>query len=296
MMRVAVLGPKGTFSEEAVQDFFGRIGVAAELKLYKQFPDVFLSTVQGITDVSAIPIENTIDGSVSTNTDWLIHEVDLQIVAEWIHPVVQNLVGFPDSENREHPIRKVYSYPVAISQCHQYLRKHLPYAELESVSSTAEGIRLVQEGNDPSVAAIGTALAAKAYGLAVLASGIQDHNNNFTRFLLIGQPLPKTIVHRQHKTSILVTLPEDYPGALHQVLSAFSWRRINLSRIESRPTRKKLGNYFFFIDMEESLDNPLLALAIEEIETIGCHVRVLGSYPSYHEMNGVEPNGPSHLS
>lgn len=111
--------------------------------------------------------------------------------------------------------------------------------------------------------------------MQTLAAGVQDHQNNYTRFVLIGREKPVMKTSAGCKTTILVTLPEDYPGALHQVLSAFAWRRINLSKIESRPTKKKLGNYFFYIDIEASMDSVLLPAALQEIEAIGCQVRIL---------------------
>lgn len=126
--------------------------------------------------------------------------------------------------------------------------------------------------------------AAANEKLDVLASEITDHDNNYTRFLLVGSEPYTDRKSDKIKTSILITLPEDYPGALHQVLSAFAWRKINLTRIESRPTKKKLGNYYFFIDIDMALDTVLLPSAIQEIEAIGCQVRVLGSYPSFIEF------------
>jgi len=284
MKRVALLGP-GTFSEESARYFMKDQDI--EYVPYKLISDVFISTASGETDYSVIPIENTIEGSVSLHLDWLVHEVDLPIQAEWVYPIDMCLIGASSlAQEKEFDVTKlakVVSHPVAIAQCRQFLRDYLAHAEIEQVSSTAEGARLVGQWNDPQVAAIGTLQAAGLYHLPVLASQIQDHQENCTRFALIGkEPLKayrslKGIV----KTTILITLPEDYPGALHQVLSAFSWRRINLTRIESRPTKKKLGNYYFFIDLEGSAESVLIASAFQEIEAIGCQVRILGSYFSY---------------
>ncbi|WP_027092693.1 prephenate dehydratase [Cohnella thermotolerans] len=282
----AALLPKGTFSDEAARYFFQ--GVPVELKYQKMIADVFKSTARGDTDWSVVPIENTIDGSVSLHMDWLVHEVDLPIRAEWVFPAVQNLVGrrselaeAGSSAWEPGRIKKVLSHPVAMAQCYEFLRSRLPHAELETLSSTAEAIRTVHDNPGLGWAAIGTKTAAADYGLDVLEESVTDHDNNFTRFLLVGnRPFGKAGASH-HKTSILITLPEDYPGALHQVLSAFAWRRINLSRIESRPTKKKLGNYYFFIDIEMSLDTVLLPAAIAEIEALGCQVRILGSYPSF---------------
>lgn len=285
MKRIAILGPEGTVSEEAAAYLFASHEV--ELVPYKLISDVFTATAEGDTDYSVIPIENTIEGSVSLHMDWLIHEVDLPIQAEWVYPPRQNLVGIQQPEINADgntdwtKIHKIMSHQVAIAQSSQFLKRYFSHAEIEHVSSTAEGVRLVKEIGDPGVAAIGTALAARRYGLQVLARDIHDLANNFTRFILIGREGIDIKKTDTYKTSFQITLPEDYPGALHQVLSAFAWRRINLTRIESRPTRKKLGSYYFLIDSEGSMDSVLLPAAIKEIEAIGCQVRILGSYPSY---------------
>ncbi|KHF33572.1 Prephenate dehydratase [Paenibacillus sp. P1XP2] len=159
----------------------------------------------------------------------------------------------------------------------------MPQAELVNAGSTTEAIGIVKSNPGQGLAAIGTKLGAATHKLDVLAERVTDHDNNYTRFILIGKEaldkLPKPV--KQMKTSILVTLPEDFAGALHQVLAAFAWRRLNLSRIESRPTKKKLGSYYFYIDVLESVESVLLTAAIGEIEALGCQVRVLGSYPSY---------------
>ncbi|MFX3634891.1 MAG: prephenate dehydratase [Candidatus Pristimantibacillus sp.] len=284
-MKTIGLLPAGSVSDEAAKQLFA--GEEVTWDHHRLIADVFLGTVNGITDYSVIPIENTIDGSVSLHMDWLVHEVDIPIQAEWVYPSIQNLIGRreeligEDGELDFSKIKKVHSHPVAIAQCLQFLRSELPNADTDPVGSTSEGVRIVRDNPNSGLAAIGTMTAAVNYQLDVLSSGITDHNNNFTRFLLIGkEPFTARKSDRQ-KTTILITLPEDYPGALHQVLSAFAWRRINLIKIESRPTKKKLGTYYFYIDIDMALDTVLLPAAIAEIEAIGCQVRILGSYPSF---------------
>jgi prephenate dehydratase len=280
---VALL-PQGTVSDEAVRYLFRNEDV--QFVYCKMIADVFQSTANGHTDWSVIPIENTIDGSVSLHIDWLIHEVDLPIRADWVYPSIQNLIGhaseLSDDNGQWDPnkISKVMSHPVAMAQCLHFIRSKLPHAELETLSSTAEAVRMVKNNPGRGWAALGTRLGAVDLELDVLEAGVTDHDNNFTRFLLVGKTPFEIAEAPHHKTSILITLPEDYPGALHQVLSAFAWRRINLSKIESRPTKKKLGSYYFYIDIELSLENVLVPGAIAEIEAIGCQVRILGSYPS----------------
>jgi prephenate dehydratase len=284
MKRVALLGP-GTFSEASTQHFLGKD--AFEYVPYKLMSDVFMSAASGEVDFGVIPVENTMEGSVSLHVDWLVHEVELPIRAEWVYPIDMNLFGFPPSGglpasgNPFAHIRKVLSYHVVPAQCTMFMKEYLADADFEPVSSTAEGVRLASLSNDPSIAAIGPAAAGLLYDIPILSREIQNHKDNMTRFLLVGKEFPELQPTPFIKTTILVTLPEDYPGALHQVLSAFAWRRINLTKIESRPTKKKLGNYFFYIDIEGSLDSLLLSAAIQEIEVIGSQVRILGSYPSY---------------
>lgn len=286
MKRIAFLGPEGTVSEEAARYFFEE----AEVRYipYPIISDVFAATLKGDADYSVIPIENTIDGSVSLHMDLLVAQSELPIQAEWIYPSNQNLLGHAVDwkENGRH-IRKILSHPVAIGQCGKFIKDKLPQAELEQVSSTAKGAEIVQQQPGAGLAAIGTKLAAEKYGLDILAWHIHDNPNNFTRFILVGKNNVKPSAKSNYKTSVLVTLPEDYPGALHQVLSAFAWRKINLSRLESRPTKERLGSYYFYIDIERELDSVLLPAAIQEIEAIGCQVRVLGSYPSfgYHKAH-----------
>ncbi|MFD0713984.1 prephenate dehydratase [Paenibacillus sp. GCM10027626] len=284
MIKVALL-PQGSVSDEAAQYLFTDTSV--ELHYHKLISDVFLSTANGETDYSVIPIENTIEGSVSLHMDWIVHEVDLPIQAEWVYPSIQNLIGRKeefageDQQTEYGKIVKVLSHPVAMAQCLQYIREHLPHAELEHVSSTAEAVKIVREHPGQGWAAIGTMAAAANNKLDILQKSVTDHDNNYTRFLLVGEKPLDFRASDERKTSLQITLPEDYPGALHQVLSAFAWRRINLSRIESRPTKKKLGNYYFVIEIEMSLDTVLLPAAIAEIEALGCQVRILGSYPKF---------------
>ncbi|GAK43259.1 prephenate dehydratase [Paenibacillus urinalis] len=285
MKRVAIL-PEGTVSHEALDFLLGDEPYVG--KHFKLISDVFRSTERGESDYSVIPVENTIDGSVSLHMDWLVHEVDIPMQCEWVYPSIQNLIGDRDEflntagDLDFTKIRKIMSHPVAIPQCQQFIRTYAPQAELESVGSTAEAVEIVKKNPGQGWAAIATRLAAAKHELDIMAERVTDHDNNYTRFVLIGPDavnLQRAADHQ--KTSILITPPEDFPGALHQVLSAFAWRRLNLSRIESRPTKKKLGNYYFYIDVMESMDSVLLPAAISEIEALGCQVRVLGSYPCY---------------
>jgi prephenate dehydratase len=284
--RIGYLGPEGTVSHESAALFFQ--GEQHAFFPFKLVADIFAAAVDGSIDYGVVPIENTIEGSVRMHVDSLVQEDSPPIRAEWTYPSRQNLIGHGDELLLKNGggtdyarIRKIFSKDVAIAQCHRFLNVHMPDVEFEYVNSTAHGIRLVKENPGKGWAAIGTKHASRMYDLALLAENITDHHNNYTRFVLIGRDKPELQPSDNWKTTILVTLPEDFPGALHQVLSAFAWRRINLTKIESRPTKLKLGSYYFYIDVEGTTESVLLPAALEEIEALGCLVRVLGSYPSY---------------
>ncbi|WP_028543595.1 prephenate dehydratase [Paenibacillus taiwanensis] len=284
MARIAVL-PEGSVSHEAAVYLLGQ---GHEFVHYKLISDVFRATADGITEYSVIPIENTIEGSVNLHMDWLVHEVDLPFQVEWAFPSIQNLIGRQEEVGHDWSrIRKVLSHPVAMAQCLQFLRNNLPHVEQESVSSTSEAVRMVKNSPGQGLVAIGTLLGAKTHQLDVLAEQVTDHDNNFTRFVLVGNHPVVATEHARSKTTMLIMMPEDFPGALHQVLAAFAWRKINLSRIESRPTKRKLGNYYFYMDIEMPLNAVLLQSAIAEIEALGFQVRILGSYPSYSSETWV---------
>jgi prephenate dehydratase len=275
--RVAFLGPNGTFTEEVARFFF-----ADKVVTFIPFPsisDALDSVQEGKVDYAVVPIENSIEGSVNLTMDWLIHQVDLTIRAELAYPISQHLMSAQNWEFNQ--IKKVLSHPQAIAQCRMFLHEYLSHAEIEYTKSTAEGVKVVSEHPNEPWVAIGPSICESIYSVHFLREFIQDHSNNYTRFILVGSEI-ELVASEQAKSTILVTLPEDFPGALYQVLAAFAWRKINLARIESRPTKKGLGSYHFIIDIEQQLgDTVLLPGAIAEIEALGCQVRQLGAYPSY---------------
>lgn len=283
--KIAYLGPKGTNSEEAALflPFEGeRIG-------YRTIPDVLEAADRNEAHYGIVPIENSIEGSVNQSIDWLIHEVNLSLWAEVVLPIHHGLYVHPmQKEIPFNKIEKVYSHPQAIAQSHRFIRREFPQAEIEFMPSTGEACRFIFEAPDKPWAAIGNRRAAELYQLHPLAKDIQDYKENHTRFLMVGHDEPLLPPAPEKKTTILVTLGSDFPGALHQVLSCFSWRKINLSRIESRPTKRGLGSYHFFIDIERPMDAILLPSTFAEIEALGCKVRFLGSYPVYRA------NGQAH--
>lgn len=294
---LAFLGPHGTFTEEAARCLF----LKSDWKFIplQTIPDVLAAVDQGEASIGVVPIENSIEGSVNLTLDWLVHELEsLRVIGELAYPISQHLIS-TNPQVDFNAITKLLSHPHAIAQCRRFIADQLPHAAIEYATSTAEAIKLVSTHADEKWAAIGTRLGAELYGLCLREQEIQDFDNNFTRFIIVEKGTPRLIANEfdgfpassvlsaarisriEDKTSLLITLPTDYPGALHQVLSAFAWRKINLSRIESRPTKKKLGTYYFFIDIENPSEQILLTSAIGEIEAIGCQVRILGSYPVF---------------
>ncbi|WP_339060031.1 prephenate dehydratase [Tepidibacillus marianensis] len=280
--KIAFLGPHGTFTEEAAHSIFENDTV--EYLPFNSIPDVLDAVAMKKVDYAVVPLENSIEGSVNLTLDWIIHEMELPILAELVLPIAQHLVvSSTQSSLSFSEIQRVYSHPQAIAQCRHFIHNYLPHAEIVYTNSTAEASQMISNNPSRPWVAIGTRLAKEIYSLSFMKESIEDYKDNFTRFALVGKdPLKvKSTENPSYRTMILVTLPKDYPGALHQVLAAFSWRKINLSRIESRPTKKGLGNYYFIIDIEQEMDDILLPGAIAEIEALGCQIRILGSYPYF---------------
>ncbi|RKD23912.1 prephenate dehydratase [Ammoniphilus oxalaticus] len=275
--KVAFLGPIGTFSEEAARFFFE--DRSASFIPFSSIPNVLESLARGDVEFAVVPIENSIEGTVNLAMDWLVHRIDVPIRGELAYPISQHLMGAQQIELEQ--IEKVLSHPQAIAQSRLFLQEHLPNVEIEYTKSTAEAVQLVSENPDKRWAAIGNRLSQQIYPVHFLRESIQEQSNNYTRFLLVSSEKLEGKATDREKTTVLVTLPSDFPGALHQVLAAFAWRKINLSRIESRPTKTGLGNYHFIIDIEQKMDDILLPGAFAEMEALGCQVRNLGSYPCY---------------
>ncbi|MGE5702320.1 MAG: prephenate dehydratase [Clostridia bacterium] len=280
MKKLAFLGPFGTFSQEAAR----AVPIPEQVEYLPQASiiEVLDAVWNDKAELGVVPVENSIEGTVNSTLDWLIHQVDLPIWAEIALPISQHLVV----AKREKPlelseITKVLSHPHAIAQVHNFIKEHLPHAVVETVNSTALAARIVSEHPEETWAAVAPRLTPEIYPLQFAKENIEDFPNNFTRFALVSKEPVVLPPSSMEKTTILVTLPEDFPGALYQVLAAFAWRKINLSRIESRPTKKGLGSYHFVIDIEQRMDDVLMPGAFAEIEAIGCQVRQLGTYPLY---------------
>jgi len=279
-LKTGYLGPKATFTDLAVREMFPEYQSIA----YTTIPDCIEAVVNEEIDIAVVPLENALEGSVNITLDYLIHEVDLPIRGELSAPIRQHLMVHPNQLDNWKELKSIYSHTHAIAQCHKFLHQELKGVRAEGFTSTAGAAQYVAEHPDQPIGAIANELAAKEYGLAIAKYDIHDFAYNHTRFIFLSkQPLNLPIKpdYVGYKTTLMVTLPADHSGALHQVLSAFAWRKLNLIKIESRPTKTGLGNYFFIVDLDTALDDVLIPGAIAEIEALNCHVKVLGSYPYY---------------
>ncbi|TRM12822.1 prephenate dehydratase [Lentibacillus cibarius] len=279
MVQIGYLGPRGTFTKLAVDTAFN----GENKQSFDTIPECIDAVSDRSIDIGVVPLENAIEGTVQLTVDYLVHQVRLPIVAEIVVPIQQHLLVGPDFSGDLSSIGDVYSHSHAIAQCHQFLHNEMPDANLHFTSSTGKAAEMISEsGGD--VAAIGNKLAASEYGLTIHRDNIHDYSNNHTRFVVLASDKQQiNITHevQTEKTSLLITLPSDYAGALYQVLAAFAWRKMNLSKIESRPMKTGLGNYFFIVDVNEPYDDVLFPGVIAELEALGCKVTILGTYPVY---------------
>ncbi|MFE8703465.1 prephenate dehydratase [Cytobacillus sp. FJAT-54145] len=281
-MKVAFLGPKATFTDLAVREMFP----SAQSIPYMTIPDCLDAVMEGEVDISVVPLENALEGSVNITLDYLIHEMKLPIIGEITAPIKQHLLVHPQYKDSWEQVEVIFSHSHAIAQCHKFLHSQLKGIPCESMTSTAAAAKYLIEHPEVRAAAIANELAAKEYGLAIAKGNIHDFDFNHTRFIVLSKiykEIPaQSLGSVGEKTTVMVTLPSDRSGALHQVLSAFAWRNLNLSKIESRPMKTGLGNYFFIIDVEMKLDEVLIPGAIAELEALGCSVVILGSYPYFN--------------
>jgi prephenate dehydratase len=276
---VAFLGPEGTFTEQALlsqSDLAGH-----DLVPLPSIPEVLHAVEQRRADMGFVAVENSIEGAVTVTVDNLAFDTDLLIQREVVMGVQMNLlapsgVGLGD-------VRRVLSIPVATAQCRAFLRRELPAVVPVATSSTAEAAQLVSgPEHDGHTAAIAPAVAAKVYGLDVLASDIEDHADNATRFVVVAREgIQPPSGH--DKTSVVIFQRTDRPGSLLTILQEFSARSINLTKLESRPTKKGLGHYCFVIDLEGHIGDELVADCLRDLKSKVEDVKFLGSYPAAGE-------------
>jgi prephenate dehydratase len=292
--RAGYLGPEGTFSEEALLGSV--LPSAVQPVALETIRDAVMAVQEASVEWALVPIENSIEGSVTVTLDTLAAQAgDVEIVGECVLPVRHYLIALEQIELEQ--IGTVVSHPHVPGQCRRFLHERLPHARVTAASSTAEAVRLVAEhldahtetvGGDKRWAAIGTRLAAELYRCVVIAEGIQDREDNETRFVWLAREdtpagsLPlRSPTSPGHKTSLVFWgAGAGQAGWLVLCLDEFARRQINLTKIESRPMRERLGQYMFFVDLDGSLTEPRVREALAGLRELCEHVRVLGSYPT----------------
>ena len=267
-LKVAFLGPEGTFTQAAVLKHFGHSVRALSLATVDE---VFHEVEAGVADFGVVPVENSTEGSVSNTLDLLVTS-PLKICGEVELRIRQHLLGRMAELDR---IRRVYSHQQSLAQCRAWLEQRLGGVELVAVSSNAEGARRARD--EEGAAAIAGEAAAEVYGLSILMANIEDRPDNTTRFLVIG----RDILSRsgRDKTSLLLS-SRHQAGALQELLYPLAKHRVSMTRIESRPSRQGKWDYVFFVDVEGHAEDPNVAAALKDLEVSAARFRVLGSYPA----------------
>ncbi|ACX52270.1 Prephenate dehydratase [Ammonifex degensii KC4] len=270
--RVGFLGPAGTFTEQAMLAFFA--GEEIIPLAYPDLPAVLEALAQEEIAAGVVPWENSLEGSVTLFLDLLVKTAGIYVVGEVVLPIVHHLLARPGVSS----FTRILSHPHALAQCREFLRIHFPDVPLFPTGSTAEAARLVAESSEPW-AAVGPETAAKNWGLVVVKKAIQDSKENETRFAVLGKErAPRT---GRDKTSVAFALTEDRPGVLYKALEEFARREINLTKIESRPAKRQLGQYIFFLDCEGHMEDPEVRAALEALKAQSSFFKILGSYPRW---------------
>jgi len=267
-LRVAYLGPPATFTHLAAMRQFGS---STEYIPSSTIKAVFVAVSSGEARFGVVPIENSTEGVVNYTLDMFI-DSDLRVVYEIMLQVSHNLLS---RTGRKSDVKRIYSYPQATAQCREWLEENFPGIPIIEEHSTAAAAKRVAD--DPSAAAVASELAATLYNLKFISKGIEDYKHNYTRFLVIGkEAVPKT---GRDKTSIMFSV-KDRPGALYSILRHFAKHKINLTKIESRPSRRKAWEYIFFVDMEGHIEDRKVKKAINAMKKECLYFKELGSYPS----------------
>jgi chorismate mutase/prephenate dehydratase len=267
-LHVAFFGAEATYTHLAAREKFGS---AVSLRPTASIAEVFQEVSQGRATFGVVPIENSTEGVVAHTLDQLV-ESDLQIIAEIFQDIHHYLLS---RSGKAEDIQRIISHPQALAQCRDWLARHFPSVPVEEVASTAHAA--IKAAGDGSLAAISGAMAKEVYNLQVIAANIEDQSTNITRFLVIGKmSAPPT---GDDKTSLVFSV-HDKPGVLHRMLQPFARSRINLTKIESRPIKKKPWEYLFFLDLRGHRDQPAVKKAIESLERNCSFLKVMGSYPS----------------
>ena len=275
---MAYFGPPATFTQEALLTQSDL--AVTELVPLGSITSVLEAVAKGEVHQGFVPIENAIEGTVSATIDGLIHDVELYVQREVVMDIHLHLMARPGVELAD--VTTVSSYPHALAQCQKYLAKTLPGAEQRAANSTADAARVLGSSDSMEGAAIAPRLAAERYGLEILAEDVEDHPDNQTRFVLVARDrVPRATGH--DKTSIVCFQRADHPGSLHGILGQFSARNINLTKLESRPTKQGLGDYCFVIDLSGHLGDEVVADCLRDLHAGLAGVKFLGSYPAAGE-------------
>ncbi len=273
-MAVAFLGPRGTNSEDAALLYGGK---DAEFAAFASIPALTSAVETGLAEVAVLPIENSIEGPVSTTLDLLIHETGLKICYEVVVPIRHMLVTVPGAKLED--IMTVISHPQALAQSRRFLERFLPKAEQVGWLSTAGAVQDVVETNDATRAAIGPYRSHELYGGEILARDIQDIRSNLTRFVVLGRE--DAAPTGTDKTMIGLTVKRNVPGILLKVIAPFAEYGLQLTKIESRPTKGWLGDYVFLIDFEGHRSDPTVATVLESLKEPAAELKVFGSFPRF---------------
>ncbi len=278
-MRIAYLGPEGTFSEEAALLQAARDG-GATLVPFSTFPALVSAVETGLADRAILPIENSLEGAISTTVDLLIDETKLKIHDELVLAIRHNLIVVPGTQLTD--IRYVASKPEVFGQCRRFLDRCLPAVQQIAALSSAAAVADVMAAGDCSRAAIGTIRAAELNAAEILARDIQDNDSNVTRFVMLAWEDSAPTGH--DKTSLCFTVRRNIPGALCDVLNDLSAANIQMTKVESRPMKSVLGDYYFLVDIEGHRSDPLVADTLERITAKTSLLKIFGSYPQ-HELS-----------
>lgn len=267
--KVAYLGPRATFTHMACMQKFGS---SAQYVPVNSIKEVFSEVERGRANFGVVPIENTTEGVVNHTLDMFI-DSNLLIYGEVLQEVSHHLLS---KSGVAEEVKKICSHPHAIAQCRNWLETNMPHVPASEVASTARAAELCLD--DPSIAAIASELAAQLYGLKIIKSRIEDNLNNFTRFLVLSQKPPQRT--GKDKTSLMLSI-KDKVGALYDLLRPFASHGLSMTKIESRPSRRKAWEYIFFVDVEGHIEEERVKKAVEEIKGRCLFMKVLGSYPAH---------------
>jgi chorismate mutase/prephenate dehydratase len=267
---VAYLGPRGTFSESATIKHFGHAAVGEPAA---SIDEVFRAVESGAADFGVVPVENSTEGAVGRSLD-LMPQTPMKVCGEVIVRIHHNLMAKHAPKSLS-DIRRVFSHGQSLGQCHEWLNANLPHAERVAVASNAEAARRAAE--EAHSAAVAGEAAAGHYGLAILATNIEDEPNNTTRFLVLGNYAPAP--SGRDKTSMVLSA-RNRAGAVYEMLTPFATRGVSMTKFESRPSRVALWEYLFFVDIEGHRDDPQVAEALADVGRIAGYIKVLGSYPA----------------